>query len=146
MLVIVTESVPDRLRGYLSRLLLEVRAGVFLADYSVKVREMISQTIRDNIETGNVVVAWSTNNESGFDFETYGENRRIPLILDGLKLVSFLPGMKIEPNKGPSQKYRSLTVTEKGTATTETSVDAPTSFNSRPEKEKQEDCSPRAWG
>ena len=41
MLVIVTEAVPPRLRGYLSRWLLEVRAGVFVGDYSVRVREKL---------------------------------------------------------------------------------------------------------
>jgi CRISPR-associated protein Cas2 len=90
MLVIVTESVPDRLRGYLSRWLLEVRAGVFLGNYSVHVREMLKENILENIEDGNVVIAWSTNNESGFDFETIGSNRRIPVMFDGLKLISFL--------------------------------------------------------
>ena len=91
MLVIVTEAIPDRLRGYLSRWMLEVRAGIFLGNYSIRVREMLEKTIRKNIETGNVVIAWSANNESGFDFDTIGENRRIPALFDGLKLVSFLP-------------------------------------------------------
>ena len=35
------------------------------------------------------VVAWSTNTEAGFDFLTAGENRRIPVEVDGMKLVSF---------------------------------------------------------
>jgi CRISPR-associated protein Cas2 len=91
MLVIVTETVPDRLRGYLSRWLLQVRPGVFLGDYSQKVRRMLTKAIQENIDRGNVVVAWTTNNESGFDFETLGENRRLPTELDGMKLVSFLP-------------------------------------------------------
>ncbi|MCK9169546.1 MAG: type I-E CRISPR-associated endoribonuclease Cas2e [Treponema sp.] len=91
MLVIVTEAIPDRLRGYLSRWLLEVRAGVFLGQYSVRVRDMLVKTITENVEEGNVVVAWSTNNESGFDFETIGKNRRIPVSFEGMKLVSFLP-------------------------------------------------------
>lgn len=94
MLVIVTESIPDRLRGYLSRWLLEVRAGVFLGDYSVRVREMLTKNINETIEDGNVVIAWSTNNESGFDFETIGKNRRIPISFDNLKLISFLPEEK----------------------------------------------------
>jgi CRISPR-associated protein Cas2 len=95
MLVIVTEAVPDRLRGYLSRWLLEVRAGVFIGDYSVRVRDMLTKTMQDNIEDGNAVIAWSTNNESGFDFETIGTNRRIPVVFDNLKLVSFLPMEKL---------------------------------------------------
>lgn len=36
-------------------------------------------------------MAWNTNTESGFDFMTLGPNRRIPVELDGIKLVSFLP-------------------------------------------------------
>jgi CRISPR-associated protein Cas2 len=40
---------------------------------------------------GNAVMAWAMNNESGFDFQTWGENRREPVDLDGLRLVSFLP-------------------------------------------------------
>lgn len=94
MLVIVTEAIPDRLRGYLSRWMLEVSAGVFLGTYSIRVRAMLEKTIRQNIETGNVVIAWSANNESGFDFDTIGENRRIPTVFDGLKLVSFLPSVE----------------------------------------------------
>lgn len=91
MLVIVTEAIPNRLRGYLTRWFLEVRAGVYLGNYSVRVRNMIQNTIEKNIGDGNVVIAWTINNESGFDFETLGNNRRIPAELDGMKLVSFLP-------------------------------------------------------
>ena len=36
-------------------------------------------------------MAWRVNNEAGFDFITLGQNRRIPVELDGAKLVSFLP-------------------------------------------------------
>jgi CRISPR-associated protein Cas2 len=40
---------------------------------------------------GNVVMSWATNTESGFDFATYGTNRREPIDLDGMRLVRFLP-------------------------------------------------------
>ncbi|EPE3192406.1 type I-E CRISPR-associated endoribonuclease Cas2e [Cronobacter malonaticus] len=91
MLVVVTESVPPRLRGRLAIWLLELRAGVYVGDVSRRVREMIWHQINELAEEGNVVMAWATNNESGFDFQTYGVNRRIPVDLDGLRLVSFLP-------------------------------------------------------
>jgi len=91
MLVIVTENVPPRLRGRLAIWLLEVRAGVYMGKVSRRVREMIWNTIEKGIEDGNVVMAWSTNTESGFDFMTLGRNRRIPKEMDGVKLVSFLP-------------------------------------------------------
>ena len=91
MLVVVTEAVPQRLRGRLAVWLLEVRAVVYIGDTSRKVREMIWQQIIHLSDEGNVVMGWATNTESGFDFQTWGENRRIPVELDGLRLVSFLP-------------------------------------------------------
>lgn len=91
MIVVVTESVPNRLRGRLAIWLLEVRAGVYVGDVSRRVREMIWEQCDLLREDGNVVMAWATNTESGFDFQTLGENRRVPVEFDGLRLVSFLP-------------------------------------------------------
>jgi CRISPR-associated protein Cas2 len=91
MLVIVVENAPPRLRGRIALWLLEVRAGVYVGEYSRRVREMIWQQVRAGLEDGNAVMIWTTNTESGFDFLTLGKNRRIPVELDGLKLVSFLP-------------------------------------------------------
>ena len=91
MLMVVTENVPPRLRGRMAIWLLEVRAGVYVGDVSRRVREMIWQQIKELAEEGNVVMAWATNTESGFDFQTYGDNRRVPVEYDGLRLVSFLP-------------------------------------------------------
>lgn len=91
MMVIVVENVPPRLRGRLAVWLLEVRAGVYVGDLSRRVREMIWQQIEQGIEDGNVVMVWTTNTESGFDFLTLGKSRRVPIDFDGLKLVSFFP-------------------------------------------------------
>ena len=91
MLVVVTENVPPRLRGRLAIWLLEIRAGVYGGDVSRRIREMIWEQIIALAEIGNVAMAWSTNTESGFDFQTFGENRRVPIDYDGLRLVSFMP-------------------------------------------------------
>lgn len=91
MLVVVTENVPPRLRGRLAIWLLEIRAGVYVGEVSKRIREMIWEQVCALAETGNVAMAWATNSESGFDFQTFGENRRIPIDYDGLRLVSFLP-------------------------------------------------------
>ncbi len=91
MLVIVVENVPPRLRGRLAIWLLEIRAGVYVGNYSKKVREYIWEQVRAGLADGNAVMAWRVNNEAGFDFVTLGTNRRIPVELDGAKLVSFLP-------------------------------------------------------
>jgi len=91
MTVIVLEAAPDALRGRLSLWMLEIRAGVYVGTLSARVREMIWRTVRSGIGKGNAVIAWKTNTESGFDFQTLGPNRRLPVDYDGLKLVSFFP-------------------------------------------------------
>jgi len=90
-MVIVTENVPPRLRGYLTKWLLEIRAGVYIGDYSVKVRDVLWENVTHEIGEGNAIVAWSTNNEAGYDFATFGKNRRIPIQIDGFPLISFSP-------------------------------------------------------
>lgn len=94
MLVIVLENAPPRLRGRLAIWLLEIRAGVYVGAYSAKVRDNIWSQVEKGIEDGNAVMAWRTNSEAGFDFMTLGMNRRIPVDLDGAKLVSFLPELE----------------------------------------------------
>lgn len=91
MLVIVLENVPPRLRGRLAVWLVEVRAGVYVGNPSQRLRELIWAQIKDGLEEGNAVMVWRSNTESGYDFETAGVNRRVPVDFDGLRLVSFLP-------------------------------------------------------
>ena len=89
--IVVTEAVPPRLRGRLAVWLLELRAGVYAGNVSKKTREMIWVQIISLADTGSVVIAWAANNDSGFEFQTVGENRRIPVDLDGVRLVKFRP-------------------------------------------------------
>jgi CRISPR-associated protein Cas2 len=102
MVVIVLENAPPRLYGRLAVYLVEVRAGVYVGDVSKRVREMLWANVEAGLlgEDGNAVMVWQANTESGFDMLTLGPNRRVPVELDGLKLVSFkpLPGSKTEPD------------------------------------------------
>jgi CRISPR-associated protein Cas2 len=91
MLVVVTENVPQRLRGRLAIWLLEVRAGVYVGDVSRRTRELIWQQLSEGHDGGSVVMAWASRSESGFDFQTMGSNRREPVEYDGLRLVKFKP-------------------------------------------------------
>ncbi len=75
MLVIVLENAPPRLRGRLAVWLLEVRAGVYVGQYSRRVREHIWLQVEEGIEDGNAVIAWSAKSEAGFEFKTLGKNR-----------------------------------------------------------------------
>ncbi len=90
-LVVVTENVPPRLRGRLAIWLLEIRAGVYIGDVSRRTREMVWEQLSEGYEDGSVVMAWASRHESGYEFQTLGENRRLPIEFDGLHLVSFYP-------------------------------------------------------
>lgn len=91
MLVIDLENAPPRLRGRLAVWLLEIRAGIYVGKVSARIREMLWDQVCQGLGEGNAVMVWATNTESGFDFLTLGANRRIPIEMEGLKLVSFLP-------------------------------------------------------
>lgn len=91
MMVVVVSSAPPRLRGRLAAWLVELRAGVYVGDYSARTREMIWDQVLGGIETGDAVMVWKAPTDQGYEFLTAGRNRRMPVDFDGLKLVSFLP-------------------------------------------------------
>jgi len=102
MLVVVVENVPPALRGRLAVWLLEIRAGVYVGTYSRRTREMIWEQTCAALGDGNAVMAWAAANDAGFDFVTAGANRRVPVDLDGFKLVAFSPsdGAGKDPPQG----------------------------------------------
>lgn len=99
MMVIVLENAPARLRGVLSLWMLEVRAGVYVGKASRRHRERIwARVCRliDADQQGNAIIAWSGKTELGFEFDTFGENRRVPVDSHGISLVSFRPPPDLE--------------------------------------------------
>ena len=44
------------------------------------------------------MIAWAAPNDAGFEFDTCGRNRRVPVDLDGYRLVSSLPPSDRSPN------------------------------------------------
>ncbi len=105
MLVIVVENIPPRLRGRLAVFLLEIRAGVYIGNVSKRVREMLWEQVISFIGEGNAVMVWNTNTESGFDFITWGKNRRIPVEMDGYKLVAFVDEEHLEKLTGDEKTH-----------------------------------------
>ena len=90
-MVIVVENAPPRLRGRLAVWLLEIRAGVYVGNYSRRTRERIWGEVLGAINDGNAVIAWTAPNDAGFEFDTCGPNRRVPVDFDGFRLVAFRP-------------------------------------------------------
>ncbi len=91
MMVVVVSNAPPRLRGRLAAWLVEIRAGVYVGNYSTRTREMVWEQVLGSIDVGDAVMVWKAPTDQGYDFRTVGRNRRTPVDFDGLKLVSFLP-------------------------------------------------------
>ncbi|WP_298666238.1 type I-E CRISPR-associated endoribonuclease Cas2e [uncultured Methanofollis sp.] len=91
LIVVAVENAPPRLRGRLALWLVEVRSGVYVGTYSVRVREMIWDQVLAGIEEGSAVMIWQERNDAGYDFVMTGDNRRVPKDMDGVKFISFLP-------------------------------------------------------
>ena len=58
MMVVVVSNAPPRLRGRLAAWLVEIRAGVYVGDYSRRTREMIWDQVLGGIEEGDAVLVW----------------------------------------------------------------------------------------
>ncbi|WP_372023431.1 type I-E CRISPR-associated endoribonuclease Cas2e (plasmid) [Tistrella mobilis] len=96
MMVIVVANAPPRLRGRLAVWLLEIRAGVYVGNYSARTRQRIWDEVVAYINAGDAVMVWQAPTDQGYDFATVGTNRRMPVDFDGLRLVKFMPPHSIE--------------------------------------------------
>jgi len=112
LMVIAVTNAPPRLRGRLGVWLLEIRAGIYVGDYSARTRERIWDQVCAWIEEGDAVMVWAAPTDQGFDFATVGTNRRMPVDFDGLKLVSFYPRdhpMSARPSRNRNEKPKGAT-------------------------------------
>jgi CRISPR-associated protein Cas2 len=91
MIVMVLETVPLRLRGELTRWLLEPHTGVFVGHVSAMVRDRLWEKCCKASKDGGVLQIWSTNNEQRYAMRTNGKTRREIVDFEGLQLVRLPP-------------------------------------------------------
>lgn len=98
MIVMLLEKVPLRLRGELTRWLIEPRSGVFVGHVNAMVRERLWEKCCKARGAGGVVQLWSTNNEQHFAMRMNGDTSRQIVDLEGLQLIQIplLPGEAID--------------------------------------------------
>lgn len=101
MIVMILEKVPLRLRGELTRWLLEPRGGVFVGHVNAMVRDRLWEKCCKARGAGGVVQMWSTNNEQHFSMRMSGDTSRQIVESEGLKLIQvpFEPGEKVEADE-----------------------------------------------
>jgi len=92
--VLVVEAVPPGLRGQLSRWFLELRAGVFVGSLDSRVRGLVWERVCKQVRKGNAIMAYTAQNEQGFELMSHGKNRREIIDIDGLFLMRMVPEPK----------------------------------------------------
>lgn len=101
MIVMLLEKVPLRLRGELTRWLVEPRSGVFVGHVNAMVRERLWEKCCNARGAGGVVQLWSTNNEQRFAMRMNGDTSRRLVEVEGLQLIEvpIQPGESIEEDE-----------------------------------------------
>lgn len=87
MTVIIVERVKPKVRGDLSRWLLEPHPGVFVGHVTSMVREKLWEATCKACGDGGIILIWSTNTEQRFDMRMYGSPGREVMDWEGLKLI-----------------------------------------------------------
>ena len=87
MVVVVIDNAPEKLRGELTRWLLETKPGVFVGKLSATVREKLWEKVcTDAVRTGALLL-YSSDTEQGFRIEMCGDPKRSVIDIDGVQLI-----------------------------------------------------------
>ena len=102
MVTVTLTDCPAKLRGDLSKWLMEINTGVYVGKVNARVREELWKRICDNIIDGRATMIFSANNEQGIDFHIYNTTWQA-VDYEGIKLIK-RPIKKIGTGDGGSYK------------------------------------------
>ena len=103
MIVVSLTNCPPKLRGDLSKWLLEINTGVYVGQVSARVREALWKRICENVGTGQATMVFSTNNEQRFDFYVHNTSWR-PADFNGIKLMKHPNAVPYKVNNDSDNK------------------------------------------
>ncbi|GAB3597971.1 type I-E CRISPR-associated endoribonuclease Cas2e [Microbacterium tumbae] len=86
MIVLVLTACPPGLRGFLTRWLIEISAGVFVGKVTRRVRELLWERTVGMVRTGRAILVFSARNEQGLSFLVHGHHWE-PIDIDGITLM-----------------------------------------------------------
>lgn len=89
MIVVTLSKVPASLRGDLTKWCQEIQTGVYVGNFSAKIRDRLWQRINKNIGVGVATMVYNTNNELGYTFRTTRLDYEIA-DFDGIPLLKHL--------------------------------------------------------
>ena len=86
MVVVTLTDCPPKLRGDLTKWLMEINTGVYVGKVSARIREMLWTRICENLSRGRATMVYSTNNEQGMEFCVHNSAWK-SMDFDGIQLV-----------------------------------------------------------
>lgn len=86
MTVVILTDCPPRLRGDLTKWLLEINTGVYVGRVSARVRDQLWERICANVKTGRATMVFRASNEQRMDFRVHNTTWQ-PVDFDGVKLM-----------------------------------------------------------
>lgn len=86
MVVVVLTAVPVGLRGFLTRWLMEISAGVFVGHLSARLRDTVWDRVVEDVGRGRAIMVESSRNEQRLTFRVHNHTWQ-PTDLEGLHLM-----------------------------------------------------------
>lgn len=86
MTIVVLTDCPPKLRGDLTKWLLEINTGVYVGNINARVRDELWNRICENIKNGRATMVYKANNEQKMDFRIHNTTWE-PIDYDGIKLI-----------------------------------------------------------
>lgn len=93
--VITLKKVPASLRGDLSKWMQEIDTGVYVGNFSTRIRERIWTRVLETCKDGDACMCFSSNNEIGYKICISDSNREV-IDIDGIPLVRLLSKSRIK--------------------------------------------------
>jgi CRISPR-associated protein Cas2 len=105
VIVVTLTDCPPRLRGDLSKWLMEINTGVYVGNLSARVRDELWERICSNLKTGRATMVFSAAGEQHLDFRVHNTTWE-PVEFDGIKLMRRpLPNSKIHESTALSRGF-----------------------------------------
>ena len=95
MVVVVLTACPVRLRGHLTRWLLEISPGVYCGRVSARVRDRLWGQIIEMCKDGRALMVFTCKGDQGLDFRVHRHDWE-PVDIDGVTLIR-------RPSEAPPQ-------------------------------------------
>ena len=86
MTVVILTDCPPKLRGDLTKWMLEINTGVYVGRVSARVRDQLWERICANVKAGRATMVFRAGNEQRMDFRVHNTTWQ-PVDFDGLKLM-----------------------------------------------------------